>query len=99
MKRAVALGLIVNELVTDSLKYGFPTGGPGTIRVRLTRETDLCTLDIEDDGAGLPSGFDPKTAEGFGLKLVEILSEQLSATFTATCDKGARFSLGFPLET
>jgi len=99
MKRAVALGLIVNELVTDCLKYGFPTGGPGTIWVRLTRDMGFCILAIEDDGTGLPSGFDPKTTEGFGLKLVGILAEQLSATFTATSQKGARFSLGFSYET
>jgi len=98
MKRAVALGLIVNELVTDSFKYGFPYGAPGTIWIRLTMNSGTCILEIQDDGTGLPPGFDPKSSEGFGLKLVGILAEQLSATFTVTSDEGARFTLSFPFE-
>jgi two-component sensor histidine kinase len=96
MKRAISIGLIVNELVTDCFKHAFPVGRRGTVAVRLAREGDTLALDIRDDGVGLPPGFDPAEAEGFGLKLVGLLAEQLGSSFVAASSGGSRFSLRFP---
>ncbi len=79
---AVPLGLLLNELVTNSLKHGFPDGRRGTIPVRIVRDVDgRIRLIVEDDGIGLPPGFDRTTSQTLGLRLVSALSGQLRAGF------------------
>jgi len=100
MKRAVPLGLIVNELITDSLKHAFPEGRDGTIVLALGRAGDSVVLSVSDDGIGLPPGFEPGSATGFGLNLVGILSSQLKAELeigSGTGGRGASFSISFRL--
>jgi two-component sensor histidine kinase/DNA-binding LacI/PurR family transcriptional regulator len=77
LKRAISLGLIVNELVTDSLKHAFPSGRPGRIDVRLVRSEDSIVVEVRDDGVGFPQGFDPTKAQGFGLQMVSLLARQI----------------------
>ncbi len=98
MKRAVSLGLIVNELVTDCLKYAFPGGARGTVRVSLRAEAGRYLLVVEDDGVGLPEGFDPDSVDGFGFKLVGMLARQLHGEFSWSSRDGSRFSLSIPAE-
>ena len=98
IKRAVPIGLIVNELVTDSLKYAFRDAGSGTVTISLTADERIYTLGVKDDGIGLPDGFDPARSPGFGMKLVKLLSDQLDGTFRARRGtiRGADFSIEFP---
>jgi PAS domain S-box-containing protein len=86
-KRAVPLGLILNELVMNSVKYAYPPGAKGEIRVDLTRSGDGITLGVSDDGLGLPEGFDPKTSGGMGWSLVRMLTEEIDGELT--CPAGA----------
>jgi two-component sensor histidine kinase len=99
MRRAVPLGLIVNELITDSLKHAFPAGRAGRVRLELHRsggEGSEVRLRVSDDGVGLPEGFAIGSAEGFGLNLVEILRSQIGATLEiGPPGGGASFSLSF----
>lgn len=76
---AVALGLIVNEAVTNALKYAFPRGFAGAeVKLSLRRVRDgLAVLRIADNGVGLPAGFEIDKAEGTGSILMTALSEQL----------------------
>jgi len=74
---AVALGLIVNELVTNALKHAFPDGRSGTVAVTLSRHSAV-TLTVEDDGIGYP--LEPES--GLGSRLLRLLSRQLGATVT-----------------
>jgi two-component sensor histidine kinase len=94
LKRAVSLGLILNELVTDCLKYAFPDGRLGRVFVRLSQKGSDLSLEISDDGVGLPPGFDPSRVEGFGLNLVNLLTEQLGGRFEAVslCPAGTGVS-------
>lgn len=83
---AVPLGLLLNELVTNSLKHGFPDGRRGRIVVRVVSEEGAgegrtMRLSVADDGVGLPPGFDRTSAQTLGLKLVSALSGQLQAHF------------------
>lgn len=72
--RAISLGLIVNELVTNAVKYAFPDEKSGTVRVTLKRVQGQLHLAVSDDGKGL----DPRRADsGVGGRLVEIFAQQL----------------------
>ncbi len=76
--RAVSLGLIVNELVTNALKYAYP-GGEGEIRVGLRQQGDTMHLTVEDDGIGYPEGATPK-GSGLGSVIVSAMARQVKAT-------------------
>jgi two-component sensor histidine kinase len=97
VKRAVSLGLIVNELVTDCLKHAFPGGKKGSVEVRLERVGRELSLRVSDDGIGLPADFDAVKSPGFGLALVRSLATGLDASFSARSGGGARFELRMPL--
>jgi two-component sensor histidine kinase len=75
-EQAVALGLIVNELVTNSLKHAFPADRPGTVQVILSAHPTL-TLLVRDDGVGCTG-----TNAGVGTRLVQLLAQQLAARIT-----------------
>ncbi len=94
-KRAVSLGLIVNELITDALKHAFPGGRPGQITLSLRREAASAVLTVQDDGVGLPPDFDVGTASGVGLTIVDALRRQLGGELSAASAPGARFTLRF----
>jgi PAS domain S-box-containing protein len=86
---AVPLGLLLNELMSNSLKHGFPEGRHGHILVRLAREGgERMRLSVSDDGVGLPPGFDRTSSRTLGLKLVSALSDQLRADFTFASSAG-----------
>jgi two-component sensor histidine kinase/HAMP domain-containing protein len=78
LEKSVPLGLILNELVTNAFKHGFPDGRQGTITVRLERDGGTkAILEVRDDGRGFPAGFDHRKGAGLGLQLVTGLVEQL----------------------
>jgi two-component sensor histidine kinase len=93
-ERAVHLGLVINELVTNAFKYAFPAERPGTIAVRLRREAAGFVLTIEDDGQGIP----PEAAAGLGTRLLRALAAQLRGTIERgpAEDGGTRAVLRFP---
>ncbi len=95
VKALTPLGIIVNELVTNAIKYAFPGDRGGTIRVSASKKGNTVTLVVEDNGAGLPRGFDLAKSSGFGLELVALLARQLGGTIRAERGKGARFVLEF----
>ncbi len=91
--KAVPIGLIVNELVTNALKYAYPTGKGGSIRVALTRTgTDALRLVVEDDGIGLPD--QPQTTRGSGLGSTIVSAMAKSVRAAVALDRthpGTRF--------
>jgi two-component sensor histidine kinase len=93
---ATPLGLIVNEVVANALKYAFPNGRKGTIRVTLQRQDGgQVRLTVEDDGVG----FDPEAVtSGMGGRLIAgITSQLLGKSHYERGDSGTRFVLEFPL--
>lgn len=95
-KRAVPLGLILNELVTNSLKYAYPGEATGEVRIDLVRSGDTVTLGVSDDGPGLPEKFDPKTSGGMGWSLVRMLTEEIGAELSLpAATRGARVLIRF----
>jgi two-component sensor histidine kinase len=96
--RAVPLGLIVNELVTDSLKHAFPEGRRGTISLALRREGDgVALLSVSDDGVGLPKDFTRRPSTGLGITLAETLCGQIGAELSVGPGPGASFAVRFPV--
>jgi len=93
---AVPCGLIINELVSNSLKYAFPDGRPGEIHIELReREDHTASLIVEDNGIGLRTDVDWTTARSLGLRLVRSLAEQLGATMRLQSEAGTKVELTF----
>jgi two-component sensor histidine kinase len=97
MKRAVPLGLIINELITDSLKHAFPEGRRGRVVLALRREADAASLCVSDDGIGLPANFDRHSSKGLGITLVDMLCGQIDAVLEIGTGPGASFTLRFSI--
>ncbi len=79
-ERALSIGFIVVELVTNAVKYSHPTGVAGEITVGCEQRPDgTITVEVSDDGVGLPEGMDPMKANSLGLRVVRSLAAQLGA--------------------
>lgn len=76
-KRAVLLGLILCELLINAIKYAYPSGDGGPIRVRVEGRDGSIILRVDDEGVGLPEGLDPGKAKSLGLHLVAMLAAQV----------------------
>jgi PAS domain S-box-containing protein len=96
-EKAIPLGIIVNELLTNSLKYGFPSGREGSVRLDLGKGGASATLLISDDGIGLPSGFGTAGSKGLGLNLVRLLVQQIDGSLNIGKGPGASFAISFPI--
>ncbi len=93
---AIPCGLIINELVTNALKYAFPGSKTGEVRISLKRHSnDRIQMDIEDNGLGLPEGTDPQSSNTLGLKLVSILSKQLRGEYVVNKKDGTHYQFSF----
>jgi PAS domain S-box-containing protein len=99
---AVPCGMIINELVTNALKYAFPDGSPApdedscNIVISLTHEQGVYTLTVADNGLGLPKGFNFATVKTLGLVMVRMLGQhQLGGQFEFFQEHGTRVRLVF----
>ena len=98
IETAVPLGLILNEIISNSLKHAFPEGRRGEIKVTLSKQDeDTVKLSVADDGAGMPAGLDFATTSTLGLKLISTLSGQLDAELDMKSDKGTVTSVIFKI--
>jgi two-component system, sensor histidine kinase PdtaS len=98
---SVPLALIVNELVTNSIKYAFVNAENGYIKVSLLRDEkikDKWRLTISDSGKGLPEN-DAYRKNSLGLRLVKIMTKQIKGTLTTSNSPGAAFEIAFNLAT
>ena len=93
---AIPCGLIVNELISNALKHGFPENRSGEVGVELHRvEGDGYMLRVRDDGVGFPEGLDFRTTETLGLQIVTTLVSQLDARLELERTQGTVFTLQF----
>jgi two-component sensor histidine kinase len=98
--RAILVGLIINELVSNAGKHAYPDRAGGLIWVRLFQsDKNSILVSVGDEGAGLPPGFDPTTSKRLGARLVNALSKQLGAELTRPISPiGTNFTLLVPLK-
>lgn len=101
--QGITLMLLVNELVTNAVKHGFPDGRSGTLWVRLIRRGDHAALEVEDDGVGFGGvgiGASGNSGDGLGLRLSRQMAEELGGRLEiSTGARGTRFNVDFPLAT
>lgn len=82
-EKVLPIGLLVGELLTNSLKYAHPSGISGAINVSCGRSQDGdLVVAVSDDGVGLPEGMDPATAKSLGLRLVNALARQVGGALS-----------------
>jgi len=94
-RRLQSLGILLNELVTNSMKYAFTERDSGTIFISAGLNDGRLVVSIGDDGIGLPEGVEPGASSGFGLTLVSVLAQQLQATLRLERGSGTRAVLEF----
>ena len=91
---AIPLGLIATELVSNAFKHAYPDGGPGRIGLTLSRSGAMgLNLVVNDEGVGLPEGLNLTETGSLGLKLVNILVEQLGANLDVIREHGVEFRI------
>ncbi len=96
---AVPIGLIVNELLTNSLKYAFPKGEKGKIEINLVKSSnDTLTLKVADNGIGKIQNL-PAQGTGFGSQLVQLLTQQLNGNLHEEAHNGTITFFQFKLDT
>jgi PAS domain S-box-containing protein len=113
ISQAIPLGLIVNELVTNTLKHAFPVGRAGTVEIRLRHlpansvephevgspTDDLGEITVKDNGVGLPPDLKLEETPSLGLHLVNVLVRQLEGKLEVAADEGTSFKVRFPLSS
>ncbi len=92
----IPLGILLNELITNSYKYAFPDGRRGKITIRCSQsENGLHTLEYSDNGIGITTHSLHKQEESFGMSLIEMLVKQLRGTLALTCDHGTHYRITY----
>ena len=92
---AIPLGLILNELISNSLKYAFPNGKKGRLMIKSYLKGIKYSLIVSDDGIGFPKEIDYKKSDSLGLKLIYSLSDQIDAEVKLDTTSGTRFEITF----
>jgi two-component system, sensor histidine kinase PdtaS len=76
---AIPLGMILNELISNALKYAFKNAENGDIWVTMQKRDDVLLLRVQDNGAGLPKGFDPDKTTTFGYEIIKAFLQKMKA--------------------
>jgi len=95
LETAIPLGLLINEIVANSVNHAFPHGQTGEIIVDLKRDGDSFILKMSDDGIGIPPNIDFEKAETLGFQLVNNLVNQLDGEIKMHTNNGAKFIVKF----
>ena len=99
VSQAVPLGLILNEAITNAIKYAFPDGRKGNIFISFSRDTNQhCLLSIADNGIGIPISLKNNKSESLGMSLMEGLSEDLAGNFSIENSHGTIIKVSFEYE-
>jgi PAS domain S-box-containing protein len=95
VKTLAPLGIIVNELLTNMMKYAFTGRESGVIKVSTSVKDNMAVVYVQDNGVGMPDEIDFKNSTGFGLELVNMLVEQIGGRIWIERQEGTRFVLEF----
>ncbi|MDF3818620.1 PAS domain S-box protein [Leptospira sp. 96542] len=100
LKRALPLGLVLNELLTNALKYAYPGDSGGEVRIHLTEHQNNVNLTVSDDGCGLPEEVNINKGNHFGYELIRSLTSQIKGIFSSVSKAGEGLTviIAFPLQ-
>lgn len=93
---SVPLGLIINELVSNALKYAFPGDKSGYVKIGLHKKGKEYVLEVSDNGVGLPEDFDVDKTDTLGMLLINSLTQQIDGTLKIKKKPGTTFKITFP---
>ncbi|TBO44502.1 tetratricopeptide repeat-containing sensor histidine kinase [Pedobacter kyonggii] len=99
VSQAIPIGIILNETVTNALKYAFPDNQNGKISIRVKKVDTFVEVIISDNGVGLPSNFNLSNVNTLGINLLKGLTPQLGGTFNIKNNNGLTIFLKFPLKS
>jgi len=92
----IPLGLILNEIISNSLKYAFKKNtGEISISLLHSKQKNKYTIIVADNGAGLPKGFNRKKDSSLGMQLIFMLAEQLNGKVSLESKKGTSYTIEF----
>ena len=97
LDQAIPCGLILNELITNSLKYAYDLDEDGEVFISIKRMDSKIEVIVQDFGIGLPKNFDIETADSLGLSLVHTLTEQIDGELTVKSDGGTKILIIFEM--
>lgn len=95
LDKAIAVGLILNELITNSLMHAFPEGRAGTLGIRVQKKDHTVAIRVSDDGTGIPQDVNWREPSTLGLRIVMSLVGQLKGTIDLDRRQGTAFSIEF----
>jgi two-component sensor histidine kinase len=98
VSQAIPIGIILNETVTNALKYAFPDHQTGKIMIVIKRTATWIEMQISDNGIGLPTDFNISSTSTLGLTLLKGLTAQLKGTFSVNNNNGLTITIKFPFE-
>lgn len=95
IETAVPCGLLVNEILSNSMKHAFPNGESGLIKIQLKNLNDKYQLILSDNGVGMPENLDIEKCDSLGLQLVQNLTNQINGELYITNNSGTEFKIEF----
>ena len=98
VKAIAPLGLIVNELITNAMKYAFTGRAGGILRISAESRGGKAVVAVEDDGKGIPESIDAEQGSGFGLMLIQLQAKQLGGSLSIRRGKGTKISVEFDVD-
>ncbi|MFO7896152.1 MAG: PAS domain S-box protein [Candidatus Cloacimonadales bacterium] len=96
-KKAIPVGIIINELMTNIFKYAFYNMDEGHIKIEIIKSDNLVILSIKDNGVGIAKRIGVNKSPGFGLTIVKMLAQQLKGTYSIKNNNGTKSVLKFDL--
>ncbi|MBN1500843.1 MAG: PAS domain S-box protein [Spirochaetes bacterium] len=95
VKNLSYLGIILNEILTNIMKYAFPEKTDCSVEISLRRKDNLIIMEVSDNGIGLPDNFSLEHSSGFGFRLIEMLTKQFNGNFEVNGNNGTYIRLEF----
>lgn len=95
-EKSFAIGMIINEFLTNSFKHAFTKKDTGTITIDIKKDKNAYYLSLQDNGKGLPANIDIKKLESYGLKIISLLVKQLKGSFLLENNDGLSLTVKFP---
>ncbi len=99
MDHLVPCGLIINEIIANSIKYAFPNEKSGIITIEARQNNEICAIKIMDSGIGLPNDFKIENSPSLGMKLIQGLTKQIKGTVNIISNPGVSYTITFQTTT